>query len=355
MNRKAPLPAACVLALLCAWIVVPPFTLPLLIAAIVTIEYSPFLAAACIILLAFALRAPRSSQRTAAVTILAASLAVSAAPGLALISTYRAPQGGAAPLRRSAIHTLRIPIALGAEHTEMRAFLPSSAGRHPMVLALYGGAWQRGGPYKNADINRDLAERGYAVFALDYRHAPQYTFPAAQDDVQTQLDFLVRHAKEYGADPQRIALIGHSSGGTLAMLNAFQPGSRVRAIVSYSGGIDMPNGYKYPPHPDPIGVPGVIYDYLGATPQNAPARYAAASPISRVRAGIAPILMLYGTRDHVVDIQSPRALRDELLAHHDPVTYIEFPWAEHAFEEVPFGLHGGVALRAVEVFLAKTL
>jgi len=126
-------------------------------------------------------------------------------------------------------------------------------------------------------------------------------------------------------------------------------------LISYSGAIDLVNGYKYPPKPDPIGVRSVITAYMGATPDLDPQGYRAASPIDQVRSGLPPTLLIYADRDHVVDFGSAEMFRDALRTNGDDVTFVELPWTEHGFEEVPFGLHAPVALRAVEAFLRRTL
>lgn len=355
MHPRALLAGACALSALAAPIIVPPYTLGLLIAAVVAIEFSPFLALIALAALVIALRSAPSRERTTTSILLAATFVTSALPVATLLATYHAPaQRNTTPVH-AAISTRQIPFMLGTQAAQIRAFLPQSSGLHPIVIAIYGGAFQRGDPSKNADLNRDLAARGYAVFAIDYRHAPAYRFPTQLDDVNRQIAYITAHARDFSADATRIAIVGHSSGGALGMLAAFAPGAKVRAVVSYDGGIDMAGGVKNPPRPDPAGIPRIVTDYLGARPEEAPEAYRAASPIDRVRAGTAPVLLLYGARDHLIDVRAARALRDKLRALGNTITYVEFPWAEHAYEEVPFGLHGGVALRAVEAFLAENL
>jgi acetyl esterase/lipase len=94
---------------------------------------------------------------------------------------------------------------------------------------------------------------------------------------------------------------------------------------------------------------------MGSTPDQDPQRYRAASPIDQVRSGLPPTLMIYADRDHVVEFASAVMLRDALRSKGDDVTFVDLPWTEHGFEEVPFGLHAPVALRAVEEFLHHTL
>ena len=64
---------------------------------------------------------------------------------------------------------------------------PPAAGRVPILVQIYGGAWQRGGPADNEWFARYFATRGYVVVAVDYRHAPQWKWPAQIEDVRSAL------------------------------------------------------------------------------------------------------------------------------------------------------------------------
>src|SRR5438270_883194 len=83
------------------------------------------------------------------------------------------------------------------------------------------------------------------------RHAPAFHYPAQLEDVRAGLAFLRVHAAEFQGDPERIALIGRSSGAHLALLSAYQPDIHVRAVVSFYGPTDLTRGYWEVPSPDP--------------------------------------------------------------------------------------------------------
>ncbi len=341
------------LALLCVWIVIPPFNELTIILAVASIELSAYLLAVNVVFLALSLWGS-GRMRGAAVVVFAANCIVCALPSLALAGTSVA----VSPLRGNlkVPVTLRaIPIRLGAQRSKILAYLPASPRRTPTIFAIYGGAWHNGTPRNDGGLNRALAHQGYAVFALDYRHAPKYRFPAALDDVRSEIAKIRKNARAYNIDPQRVAVIGHSSGGELAELIAFAPGSPVRALISYSGAVDLTMGWKYPPVPDPIGIRAVIQEYIGDTPARAPDRYREATPLDHVRRGLPPVLLIYAARDHVVDIRYAWKFRDALRAAGTSVTFLQLPWTEHAFEYVPFGLHAPIAYRATLNFLNATL
>ena len=230
-------------------------------------------------------------------------------------------------------------------------YQPMSDGAHPVIVQIYGGAWQRGTPGADAVFAARLASRGYVVFAIDYRHAPQWKWPAQLDDVRAALVWVRSHASEFGADASKLVLFGRSAGAQLAVVAGLQdPG--VSAIISFYGPVNLTNGWRYPPRPDPIGSRAVLEAFLGGTPDQMPERYLQASPITYVSANAPRTLLIYGTRDHIVQPQYGRNLHAALTAAGAKSELVEIPWGDHAFDALPAGLSGQVALFHTERFLA---
>ncbi|BAU42778.1 alpha/beta hydrolase [Leptolyngbya sp. O-77] len=220
------------------------------------------------------------------------------------------------------------------------------------IAAIYGGAWRSGDADENAHFNRYLAARGYTVIALDYRHAPEHPFPAQLQDVQQGLQLIRQRAAEWGVEGDRLALLGWSAGAHLATLVAFQPDAvPVRGIVGYYGPVDLAEGYRNPPRPDPINTRALLEDFLSGTPDTEPAEYRAASPITYVRPGLPPVLLIYGDRDHVVKPEFGQQLYQALRANGNTAALIRLPWAEHAFDAIFRGIGNQIALYHVERFL----
>jgi acetyl esterase/lipase len=237
-------------------------------------------------------------------------------------------------------------------------YRPVATGRFPSVAQIYGGAWQRGAPGDDAGFATYLATRGYVVFAIDYRHAPQWQWPAQIDDVRTALGWIRDHAPEYGADTARLALLGRSAGAQLAMIAAYDAGARpspVSAVVSYYGPVDLADGYRNPPRPDPIDVRSIEEAFLGGTPDKVPDRYREASPITYVSGRLPPSLLIYGGRDHVVLPRFGAMLDARLRAGGATSVLLDIPSAEHAFDRIPNGPSGQLSLYYTEQFLAWAL
>lgn len=239
---------------------------------------------------------------------------------------------------------------------QMEVYQPPEVGKYPAVVVIYGGAWQIGNPSDYPEFNQYIANQGYTVFAIDYRHAPQYRFPAQLDDVRTALDFIRKHAAEYEADPERIVLFGRSAGAHLAMLAAYQPDAPpIRGVVSYYGPVNLTEEYKEPPHPDPINVRAVLETFIGGSPEELPTQYQIASPIDYLTRPLPPTLLIYASRDHLVEARFGRQMYQTLLQSGNTAVLLEIPWAEHAFDAVFGGVSNQLALYHTERFLAWAL
>ena len=121
--------------------------------------------------------------------------------------------------------------------------VPSGVGTHPVVIYLHGGGWSFGGPISFRKLGMQFAEAGYLTLNLDYRLAPEHSFPAALEDIDFAIRWAVDNAKRWNGDGRRIALGGDSSGANLAAgaVVPTAPNSRslVRAIALFYGVYDL--------------------------------------------------------------------------------------------------------------------
>ncbi|MBE9009686.1 alpha/beta hydrolase [Pseudanabaenaceae cyanobacterium LEGE 13415] len=253
--------------------------------------------------------------------------------------------------------TLNIPVASPDNVAlTMNVYRPMKAGKNPAIVQIYGGAWRSGTPNSNEDFSEYIAAQGYTVLAIDYRHAPQYKFPTQLNDVRTAIQFILQNAEQYEVDIDRMAIMGRSAGGHLAMLTAFATDAfPFRAIVNYYSPVELTEGYNNPPFPDPINSREVLENFLGGTPIQLSDLYRQASPYQQVRSNLPPILMIYGGKDHIVQSKFGRSLSEKLKQNGNTAIFIEIPWAEHAFDAVFNGVSNQLSLYYTERFLASML
>jgi acetyl esterase/lipase len=92
----------------------------------------------------------------------------------------------------------------------------------PVVLFIHGGNWNSGSKdnFLYKAVGRRLARQGFVGVVISYRLSPQVLVTGQADDAARALAWTVAHIKDYGGDPARIVLMGHSSGAGLAALLA---------------------------------------------------------------------------------------------------------------------------------------
>ena len=156
------------------------------------------------------------------------AIAKAGRPPIAMLSAAQAKQGyalGAAVLEVNAQKmarddTLQIPVRDG---TVLRAKLwaEHATPNLPVLLYFHGGGFTVGSPETHEALCKHLAHLAQcAVVSLDYRLAPEHTFPTAHNDAFDALKWLAANATNLGLDVTRMAIGGDSAGGTLTTATA---------------------------------------------------------------------------------------------------------------------------------------
>lgn len=104
-----------------------------------------------------------------------------------------------------------------------RVYVPEggTAGQMPVILYFHGGGWVIAGLDAYDASARALAKQAQAiVVSADYSYAPEHKFPAAHEDAVAAYKWVLAKAAEWGGDPKRVALVGESAGGNLAINTA---------------------------------------------------------------------------------------------------------------------------------------
>jgi acetyl esterase/lipase len=357
------LAVSAILAFVAVWIVVPAPTIVVLPFGVVAPEFSPVLLAISLAMTAIAALYGRDLG-TARLALVPSTLkgfdetmrrtigTAPDAPRIHYLDLFRPPLALPSHIMRAVPFASRNGLKITLD-----IYRPSAgAGPFPIVLQIYGGAWQRGEPADNEWFARYFASRGYVVVAVDYRHAPQSTWPAQYDDVRDALHWSRAHAAEFYGDPNRIILLGRSSGAQLALQAAYRDASpSIKGVVSYYGPTDLAEGWRHPPHPDPFHVRPILEAYLGGTPAKMAERYREASPVTYAARQVPPTLLIYGTRDHIVEARFGRQLDRALTQAGATSVLLELPWSEHAFDLIPNGLGGQISLSYTEQFIRWAL
>ena len=229
---------------------------------------------------------------------------------------------------------------VGVTTLTLDAYVPSPAhGLRAAVVFVHGGGWQAGdktafapGQRPFAPAARRLVRAGFTVFSIDYRLAPKDRFPAAVSDVGAAVEWLRTHAARFHVDPRRLALFGASAGGNLAALAATEGhgrldrGARVRAVVSWSGPMDLPR------FDAELGGPTrrpFVESYLGCPPTSCPGRYKAASPVTHIDSTDPPTLIANSTHE-IVPLAQAEEMARRLADAHVPHQLLIIQGSRHA-------------------------
>lgn len=222
----------------------------------------------------------------------------------------------------------------------------------PCVIVLHTGGWGNGAPEEFLKFNDHIAREGYAVAAIQYRLAPQWTWPAQGDDVRQAMGYLRERSAELGIDPTRFVLLGRSAGGHIAESVAFlEKDPSIRGCIAFYAPSDMVFSYRLGREDDILKSPALLRNFLGGKPAEKPEAYRNASPLHNVTSDTPPTLLLHGLRDSLVWYRQSERLEKVLSRTGVKHLYIAFPWATHAFDYNHHGPGGQLAKYAVDYFL----
>lgn len=140
-----------------------------------------------------------------------------------LARTHQAPEGTGGV----AVQDLQVPGPAGQPEVPVRLYRPVNGGILPGLLYLHDGGFVAGDLDTAHPACLQLsAETGAVVVSVGYRLAPEHPYPAAVEDCYTVLGWVAANAAELGIDARRLALVGASSGGTLAAATALMARDR---------------------------------------------------------------------------------------------------------------------------------
>ena len=231
---------------------------------------------------------------------------------------------------------------------------PTAPSLRPAVLFIHGGAWIAGdksNAFQTQTMDRApryLADTtGWVAFNMNYRLAgddvvagdTKSAYKDQPDDVRAAVLWIKQNADTYSIDRNRIALVGHSAGGNLALLQAFREDggpAAVKQVVSWAGPTDMVTLAAYyaclvsvdhtcgdPKRAFPAtgirayeGGCALLDRPLALECQN---RYLSTSPVRFVGSNDPPALLVHGGADIVVPIEQEL----ELLALHPAKTTLK--------------------------------
>lgn len=212
---------------------------------------------------------------------------------------------------------------IGNWNGRLDIYIPEKNPLNPLVMYIHGGGWTHGNKEAEYDKFKVFIENGLAVANVEYRLANQAPAPAAIEDVNCALAYIIQHAKELRIDKRKIILIGGSAGAHLALMLGLPSNSPI-----YTGGCDISGGKilgiisKYGPTDLPnwgaTNKPGgASMEWVGNRAGDS-TFLKSLSPIYNITTKI-PVLLVHGDKDRTVPVQQSLTLLDQLKKNGNPV------------------------------------
>jgi len=207
-------------------------------------------------------------------------------------------------------------------------WVPAGAsGRLTTVVLVHGGYWREGFDRTlEDDVAADLVGRGYLVWNLDYRSSVE-PWPTTLEDVAAAYDVLATGSHADLVDPERVAVVGHSAGGHLALWLASRqagaPGGERQGPAPSLVVAQAPVASLVDAAVEGLGG-GAVEALLDGAPAQVPERYAVADPIALLPSGV-PAVCVHAQGDDVVPIAQSQAYVSAAQAAGDDAALVVVP------------------------------
>lgn len=250
------------------------------------------------------------------------------------------------------------PVAFGP-HPQQKLFVHrvpvfEPGESRPVLVFIHGGSWRTGDPKPYAYVARNLAPEGYIVVLAGYRLGEEGRFPGMLQDGAAAIRWVHDNIADFGGDPARIAVMGHSAGAYNAAMLALDtrwleaqdlPPDTIDAVVGLAGPYDF-----LPLDSDSTRAAFGHVDSLEST-----------QPVRFARSDAPPVLLMTGDTDETVKPRNTsalaRALRDTNMPE-NRIRTVLIPGMGHIGIVMalsrPFEKDGSIK-RTIVTFLADSL
>ena len=346
------------------WIVVPAPAYNIWLFSVAASEWSLWLGALALIGIVCSLFYRDGNLWLASLTIGIIALIVSLYPLFSVVSTAR-EQNVSLSLRRylnglwkesdsskgdTKNFTTNTFAQIDGRDLQLDVYLPTqnTANKGASLIVVHGGSWSAGERNDFPQWNQLFAAEGFTVFDIDYRLA-QPNYQTATGDVKCAVKWVKENAAKFNVSPDRIALLGRSAGGHLALLAAYSAGDawlpascsetttseNVRAVVSIYAPTDLLWAYDNPANVRVINGPQTLANFFGGSPHESNEmreRYVLASPATHISPNTPPTLLIHGGKDQLVRTENMNLLAGKLKEANAPHKTLFIPYAQHGFD-----------------------
>ncbi len=210
-------------------------------------------------------------------------------------------------------------------------YSPPSGENHPVLIFVHGGGWDKYDKKLFAPVALKLVPQGLVVVIPDYTLYPNAGYAQMASEMAAATAWTFDHIADYGGDPHKVIIAGHSAGGHLAGLVALDPQflaaynhtpTELSGFLGLSGVYDV-NAQMAFERSKESGAP-VMTAVMGGE-----ANFAAASPNAYISAAAPPTRLIHGALDDVVPLSISEAFQAQLRSANVDSELIVYPQAEH--------------------------
>ena len=187
--------------------------------------------------------------------------------------------------------------SLDSRVLHLDAYYKKGKKPQPAVILIHGGGWKSGNKSQMKIFAQEIASKGYSCFSIEYRLSPEAQYPAAIFDVKNAIKYIKANAKKFNVNPDKVAVLGCSSGGQMAALIGttnnnleFESPSEINENASVQAIIDL-DGILAFKHPE--SEEGKVASlWLGGSFDEKPEIWEQASALNHASASTPPILFI---------------------------------------------------------------
>lgn len=270
------------------------------------------------------------------------------------------------------------PLAVAADHEavyssfdgkplRLAIYQPAAAQTPaPILLYVHGGGWVEGDRRAGAENMRWFARQGWLAVAIDYplSSRDRHLWDSTIGQVGCAMAWLRSNARRFGGDPARLALLGDSAGGNLALNAAYRANAgtlrspcgadvgRAAAVAAVYPAVDLTGVYAS--DVPQFGDLARFYAdaYVGGSPARFPERYAAINPAAHLGPKAPPTLIIVGENDHLLPPRLTYAFAEQARRRGVAVRLVRFPYGQHLFDQATNSIGNqlvrGTTLRFIE-------
>jgi len=207
-------------------------------------------------------------------------------------------------------------IKYGASEAKLDVYRPENGDGYPVLIFVHGGSWNSGEKELYAPVAQKFVPLGMVVVIPDYTLHPKVTYRAQTEEMAAAIAWTIENISQFGGDPKRIVVSGHSAGAQLTALAILDP----QFLNAHDHSAGTLCGYIGVSGPYDINAQMAFERSKGNESKLLPAvfegekNFASASATTHLQSNFPPALILHGDSDTTVPFSISQTFNDKLIS-----------------------------------------